>query len=153
MPQWLKVLLLMAAAGILTLALLVGGVVWWAMANKDKILEAGRVGPEEGRRFGSTHSMSECMDDSLAQLDHCGAVDLMCETGARMRLGACLSVARDDGTCKGVPAQPEIFKLAAWSVEACRRHGHETQACTRVLRGALEGCAKRSPEGNPASAQ
>ena len=145
MPQWLKAVLLMAAVGIFAVGALIGGIVWWIRSNKDRLISEGRAVRDEGLAFGRTHAMSECIDDSLTHLDGCGAVDLVCETGVRLRLSGCLSVAKKDGTCEAVPARTEIFKMAMWGNAECARRGHAgSQACGRVLQAVADACGGMS---------
>ncbi|HEY1697091.1 MAG TPA: hypothetical protein VGG39_33255 [Polyangiaceae bacterium] len=139
MPKWLKVRLIVAAAGVLVVGLLVGGLVWWFSANGDRIAKDGREAETAGETFGATHAQSECVDDSLAQLGTCGSVDFMCEAMAKVRLQSCLSVARDDGTCKKAPT--EIMKAATWANAECARRGQSgSQRCGRFLGGLAQAC-------------
>lgn len=139
MPKWLKVLLIVAASGILFVALAVGGLVWWVNANKDRIVKDGREAQKAGTAFGASHAQSDCVDDSLTQLGTCGSVDFMCEGMAKVRLESCLSVARDDGTCKAAPT--EIFKAATWANAECARRGRKaSQPCGRLLGGLAQAC-------------
>jgi hypothetical protein len=143
MPKWLKITLVLCGVGVLLLGLLVGGVAWWFSANKDKLVQEGRAAETAGKAFGTTHAQGECIDDALAQLGSCGESGIMCEVSLKIRLNACLSVARDDGTCNGVPGRSDIMKGAVWGNDECTHRGHSgSQSCGRVLRGVVEFCAK-----------
>ena len=141
MPKWLKITLILLAGAALLLGLLVGGAVWWFNSNKDRLVHEGRAAETAGRSFGATHAQSACVDDSLAQLKSCGSADFVCEAMTKLRLGSCLSVARSDDTCTGVPAPTDIMKGALWANAECTRRGQSgSQACGRLLRGVVESC-------------
>ncbi|MGH7296241.1 MAG: hypothetical protein ACRELB_14970 [Polyangiaceae bacterium] len=146
MPKWLKVALILLGLGVLGVGLLVGGLVWWVRANKDRIAREGGAAQRAGKAFGATHAQSECVDDALVQLASCGKVDFMCEAFAKVRLTSCMPVARVDGTCKAVPAPSEIMSVVHWSNLECRRRGQPgSQACGRLMSGVAEACAKVGP--------
>jgi hypothetical protein len=131
MPQWLKVVLLLAGAGIVGLCLLIGGGVWWVQKNTDRLAGGALEARAEGDAFGRAHSKDECVDDSLKHLQSCGPVDFMCEAETKMRLTSCLAIAKGESLCSGVPAPTEIFKATLWGSEACSRRGQPgSQACS-----------------------
>ena len=148
MPSWLKFLLALLGAGVLGLALLIGGGAWWVTRNKDRLIEGGRVAETEGRAFGRAHAKGQCIDDAIARGDGCGPIDLVCATGLRLRLTACMAVAADDGACADVPGRTEILRVALWSKKECSRRGKGgSQACENVMQGVVEGCMPREPGG------
>jgi hypothetical protein len=146
MPTWLKLLLGFFAAGALGLALLVGGGAWWVSKNKDRLTEGGHAAKTEGAAFGRTHSKNECIDDGLKHLKDCGPVDFVCEALTRLRLTSCMSVAKDDGACAGVPAQAELMKGAFWENAECTRRGYAgSQPCSRLMQGVVLDCGQSKP--------
>jgi hypothetical protein len=146
MPGWLKFVLLMLAAGVLGLALFVGAIAWWVNKNKDSLIEGARAAQAGGRNFGRTHSKGECIDDSLTRLKLCKSIDLICATGVRVRLTTCMSVAKDDGACQGVPGPMELLKLSFWESRECARRGQPgSQSCQSLMQGVAEACAQGQP--------
>src|SRR5580704_8437917 len=101
MPSWLKFVLLLLATGVLGLGLVIGGGVWWWGKNKDRIAKGGRAAQTEGRAFGRKNPRGACIDDGLTRLKSCAPLDFLCEAGIKIRLKSCISVAEDDGACKG----------------------------------------------------
>ncbi len=143
MPKWLKVMLIVIGVGVLGLALLVGGVVWWASANKEKFAATGKKAQEDGTRFGATHTKDQCVDEALSHLKDCGTFDFVCEGGNKIALASCMGVARDDGTCKDVPERTDIFKMATWANDECARRGFRgSQPCGRLIQAIPDGCAR-----------
>jgi hypothetical protein len=143
MPKWLKILLFLFGGGILAFGLLVGGVVWWASANKDRLVEGTQTAQKEGKRYGETHAKNDCIDDALNRVKTCGMMDFVCEAQAKIRMTECMSVASEDGTCKSAPSQTEIFKIATWANQECANRGYRgSQPCARLLQGVVQGCAQ-----------
>jgi hypothetical protein len=142
MPKGLKVVLILLGIAIGCVGLFVGGTWWWVSSNRDRIMKDARAEKKAGKAFGATHAQSACVDDALAQLKSCGLLELVCEATTKVRLGSCISVARSDGTCSGVPGPSELVKGALWATEECKRRGQPgSQACGRLLRGVVEACA------------
>lgn len=143
MPQWLKMLLLLFGAAGLCFAVLVGGVVWWAVSHKDKIARDAQAAATEGKAFGATHAKGECVDEALNHLKGCGAFGLMCEANTRIRLDSCMAIAEDDGVCSGVPKPTDLVKTMLWIPDQCTRRGQPgSQACARFMNGLSQACAK-----------
>ena len=67
MPKWLKIVLLVGLIGFVGFGLLVGGIVWWATANKDQIVSDTKAAQEQGTVFGATHHRADCIDDSVVR--------------------------------------------------------------------------------------
>ena len=146
MPSWLKLLLALAVTGFVGITLVVGGVVWWVRNNKDRLLEDARTAATEGKAFGAKHTRGECIDDTVARAEQCRPMDLVCVTGARLRLNACASVATDDGACRDVPGRGEVIKVALWANRECERRGKAgSQACQNVMQGVVEVCEMAKP--------
>lgn len=143
MPQWLKIVLLLFAAGGLGMAVLVGGVVWWAVSHRERIVRDTRTAMTEGRAFGATHARSECVDEALTHLQGCGAFGVMCQANVRVRLNSCMKVAEDDGTCTGVPKPTDFMKKMSWGPDQCTRRGQPgSGACVNLMNSVLDACAK-----------
>lgn len=143
MPSWLKLVLALLGAGALGFVLFVGGIVWWLNKNKDRLIEGAQAAQAEGKDFGSTHSRAECIDDCVMRLKGCGPVGLECESGIRLRLGSCMSVAKDDGACKEVLAHTGLLKASLWANQECARRGQRgSQACARFMQGVQMECAQ-----------
>jgi hypothetical protein len=141
MPKWLKVVLVLMVMGALGLGTCIGGVAWWATANKDKMVDGVRTARVEGEAFGRAHAKTDCVDDALTHVKSCGPVDFMCEAFTKMRLTSCMSVAADDDVCKGAPARSEIVKSALWANAECSRRGEDgSQPCGRLMQAVVEGC-------------
>ena len=143
MPKWLKFVLLFLGIGIVGFGLLIGGFVWWVSANKERLADTGRNAQAEGATFGSTHTQNECVDDALAQMKTCGAIDFVCEAGNKIRLTSCIPAASEDTTCRNIPSKSEIFKMAMWANEECDRRGfHGSQPCGRLMQGIVDACSR-----------
>jgi hypothetical protein len=142
MPKQLKIVLILLGVAMGCVGLFVGGTSWWVHSNRDRLMKEGRAARTAGKSFGATHAQSACVDDALAHLKSCGFLDLVCEGTTKVRLASCLSVARSDGTCSGVPGPSELMRGALWANEECQRRGQPgSQACGRLLRGVVEACA------------
>ncbi len=143
MPKWLKVVLIFIGVSVLGLALLVGGIVWWVSANKERLAETGKKAQENGVSFGATHTQDQCVDEGLSHLKECGALDFLCEAGNKIALMSCMAAAKQDGTCRDVPSRDDIFKLANWANEECARRGFRgSQQCTRMIQAIPDACAR-----------
>src|SRR5438270_13222035 len=102
MPGWLKLVLGLVALGIVGIGLLVGGVVWWASKNQDRLREEGQAAQSEGEIFGRTHTNGQCVEEAGTGVTACGAINCMCEARTKIRRASCMAGAKDDGGCKGV---------------------------------------------------
>ena len=143
MPKWLKVVLVLIGVSVLGLALLVGGIVWWASANKERLVESGKKAQENGARFGATHTQDQCIDEGLSHVKDCGGFDFVCEAGNKIALMSCMGAATVDGTCKDVPERTDIFKMATFASEECGRRGFRgSQPCGRLMQAIPEACSR-----------
>ncbi len=148
MPRWLKIAIILLSACALALGLLVGGAAWWFHANKDRLVKEGRAATTGGESFGATHAQRACIDDALTHVKTCGQMGIMCEATTKIRLTSCLSVARRDGTCNGLPGPGDLMKGAVWENDECTRRGQPgSQPCARLLRGVIEACAAENDGG------
>jgi hypothetical protein len=139
MPTWLKIVLLVIAANVLAVGFLVAGLLWWVDASTERDVKDSIEAGKAGASFGATHAQSDCIDEGLRQVETCGSLDFRCEAKANMRLFACISVARDDGTCKKVPA--DITKAEAWANAECARRGRSgSWGCERLLSEVSPAC-------------
>jgi hypothetical protein len=140
MPTWLKILLILAALGAVGLGTCVGGVAYWANANKDRLIDGTKTAATEGEAFGRGHSKDECVDDALSRVKGCAPLDFVCETMDRVRLASCMGVAAGGSVCNGAPGPTEIVKSATWASDECARRGEASDACGRVMQSVVQAC-------------
>lgn len=147
-PRWLKILALVVAAGVVgTIALGVGGVLWFR-ANKDRLVGEVRSGVEDvvadAERFAATADAQGCLDESLARLrDADGVMAKAMVQGFLMR---CLERARETpGFCEGVPRPGDALRGVAWELGTCAKRGMGTnRTCASTVRVVRAHCAKRA---------
>jgi hypothetical protein len=139
MPPWLKILLLVFAASVVATGFLFARLLWWDDASTKRVVKDAIEAQKAGASFGATHAQSDCIDEGLTQVESCGSADFRCQGKARMRLFACIPAARDDGTCKKVPA--DAAKAEAWADAECARRGRSaSRGCRLVLSEVSRAC-------------
>ncbi len=140
MPQWIKVLLIIAASGLLLLCLAIGGFAWWLHANQKAFTEKAFAALTEGKDFGSGKTSDGCIDESLTRLDRASGIVDQAMLGVFLK-GCLESAPRDPKLCVGVPATNEILPGARWRQSVCADHGRpDDQACARLLEAIQNVC-------------
>jgi hypothetical protein len=141
MPKVVKVLLLLAAGGLVFLgALGIGGALWWKN-NKARLMEGSAKAMEEGEAFGATHSDAECLDEAFRRLPDVDG--LTGEVKNNLFFDACLKKGRETpGFCQDVPKPGDILGSVKWQLATCaRRHHINDQRCSRALNPVQKHCA------------
>jgi hypothetical protein len=138
--RWLKVLIIMCAAGVLLLAAAVGGLVWWFNANKDRLRAQGDTVKAEAKAFARGKSSETCITEALAR--QARASGFVQETLANVFLESCLeTAARDPALCADVPRESEIMATVGWRSRACAQRGKDgDQACGRLMGAVQQVC-------------
>jgi hypothetical protein len=140
MPSWLKIVLIVAASGVLLLAVAIGGFAWWLYAKRGELRAQGSAAEAEGKQYGLGKSSNACIDDSLSRLGHTTGIVEQAVLGIFLK-GCLRSASRDPALCDGVPTTGEIFRSATWRNEICAAHGHPgDEACARLLGNIQEVC-------------
>jgi len=112
-------------------------------ANKDKIVEGGKQGIEEGEAFGKAHAQNDCVTEAVRRNAACSGV--FCEAGVNIFVNACLNAAAPEAaTCAGVPEPTEIFKAVAWEKDRCTEAGRKgSEPCRRLMQAVLTYCNQK----------
>ena len=146
MPTWLKVVLVIAAIGVLGLVAIGFGGYWWLKSNKDRFVEIGKRAKADGAQFAATHDGAGCLREALRRLDR--ADGIMAQAEVKVFLSSCLDEARESpGLCDGVPPKGEIMRTAGWSVGKCTQLGRSgDQPCNQLITAMQEHCDKRGQQ-------
>jgi hypothetical protein len=140
MPSWLKVVLIVAASGILLLALAIGGFAWWIYAKRGELRAQGIAAEAEGKAYGTGKSSQACIDGSLTRLEHTSGIMQQALLGIFLK-GCLRSAPQDPALCDGVPSTGEIFRSVTWRTGICAAHGHPgDEACARLLGSIQDVC-------------
>lgn len=146
-----KILLSVFAGLMVCAALCCGGGYLWMMASKDELMATGNAGKEAGEAYAASHTDVECKNESLAQLDQCGMMDMKCRVGAGVFLNICAKNAtQTEEFCRGVPDVRElgmteqIAKTALYLANECERLGRgDDGMCSNHLDDVVTICNER----------
>ena len=139
--RWWLVLLVVLGVAVLGIGLVVGGIVWWVHANKDRLVAMGREAETSAAEFAASHDQDACVGEGLKKTDACDGI--MCEAQTKIFLEKCIQRATPTpGFCEDVPPSSEIMKTVSWVQEQCRRRGRpaDDQRCTRLMQGIPPAC-------------
>ena len=142
---WLVILVVFGILSVLGIAV-IGGVVWWFSANKDRLVGEGKTAMAEGSAFAADHDQSACVDEGLRKVSGCDGI--MCEATSKIFMKTCVDQAKPtSGFCEGVPPRNEIMKTSRWIIAECQRRGRKSddQRCQRLLQAVPESCEKPQP--------
>jgi hypothetical protein len=132
----------LAVLGVLVLCcgILVGGIVWWAAKNKDRLASEGKKVMVEAEAYAASHNQNDCVEEGLRRVDACSG--FVCEGMAKVFTSTCVKKAQKvEGFCDGVPPKSEIIKTSLWIVEECDRRGKTgSQQCNRLMQEVPEAC-------------
>jgi hypothetical protein len=139
LPWWAGLLIVF---GVLMLfaGLVIGGIVWWFVSNKDRLVAESEESTSEAVAFADSHDQNACVDEAIRRLSSCHG--LLCETQAKVFLTTCLEEAQETpGFCDGVPRSSEIVKATLWLSDECKRRGKpNNQRCSRLLQAVTQEC-------------
>jgi hypothetical protein len=139
---WVWLLLVFGVLTILGIAV-IGGIVWWFSANKDRLIAEGKSANEEAATFAASHDQSACVDEGLRKVMPCDGI--MCEATTKVFTEHCITQATPTpGFCDGVPAMGEIMNTSRWVVAECQRRGKpNNQRCQRLVQAVPEACHRK----------
>ena len=139
LPWWAILLIVFGVLSLIGVAV-IGGIVWWISANKDRIVAEGREAMNEADAFAQTHDQNGCVDEGLRKAAMCGG--LMCETNARVFASRCIREAESTpGFCDGVPEPTAVMQMSRWATAECKRRGKSgNQKCARLVQAVPDGC-------------
>ncbi len=139
LPWWAILLIVFGVLSLIGVAV-IGGIVWWISANKDRILAEGTEAMAEAHDFAQTHDQNGCVDEGLRKASRCDG--LMCETNARVFTSQCIREAeRTPGFCDDVPEPTAVMKMSRWATAECKRRGKSgNQRCARVVQAVPDAC-------------
>lgn len=147
-PAVWKIVLAVAAAGVLVLGLAVAGFVWWLDKNKDRLKAEGDAVEARGREFAQGADQAGCVAEARSRLKGAGFME---QVRGRLFLSACLKAAKPtEGFCEGVPPGDSIMATVAYRLEKCADAPEgERDACGRLLDEVQEHCGKASKGAAP----
>lgn len=139
MPWWAGLLIAFGVLALLGLAV-VGGVTWWFMSNKDRIVSESKDTMAEAQAYAASHDQNACVDEGLRKVAKCDG--FVCEAQTKIFTTMCLQEAqRTPGFCDDVPPPSEIMKTSRWVVAECERRGKPgNQRCSRLVQAVPEVC-------------
>ncbi|HEU4456042.1 MAG TPA: hypothetical protein VFR81_23450 [Longimicrobium sp.] len=138
MAPWLKYSLIGCGGFVLLAALALGGVIWWASRNADRIGAGPEAVAAEGEAAGRGTDEAGCVEKALAYGG--GSVAAILRVGAFA--DACLRACRPTpGFCDGVPQPTEFRRLISWQREQCRNS--RNPACQTVMQSKMQACWQR----------
>jgi hypothetical protein len=141
MPNWLRILLVIVAAGVLALVLVGVLAVRWIKRHAPDLAERGKATQIEARKFGEGKQSSDCIDEGLrrskASKDFFGMVE------SRLFVDKCLNIAKEPaGFCSDVPNG--LLTGAKWANEECNKRGLAgDQGCAGVFQSVMAHCHPR----------
>lgn len=143
MNRTLKIVLIVAACGLLLIVL--AGVVMFRFVreHKDEWLAKGRDTFQEGVAAGAALDDQGCLNRAFEQYRQGDAG--IGGIGARLWLKGCLRTATPTAQfCRDVPAQEDIADSIAWQVARCAPYGQIGQsACSGLLNEVQTHCRQR----------
>ncbi len=152
MSRTLKILLIVAASGLLLLAVTVWAFFRYVGSHKDEWLTKGRDTMQEAREAGRTLRDAECLDKAVAM--HLEGDSGFAGLGARLWLNGCLQTATPTAEfCRDVPAADDIAGSIGWQMTECGKHGLTSNStCGGTMSEVQKHCqARRSANGATAT--
>ena len=139
MPWWKGLLIAFGVLALIGIAI-VGGITWWVMANKDRLVSESRDTMAEAKAFAESHDQDACVGEGLRKVAACDG--FMCEAQTKIFTTFCLQQAEPTpGFCDGVPPTSEIMNTSRWVVAECERRGKKgNQRCSRLVQAVPEVC-------------
>jgi hypothetical protein len=148
MPKWLKIVLGVGGALVLTCGLLVSGAAYWFNAHRGELKEKGEQVKADAQAFASTTDQAGCVKEVLARLKKTSG--FMDEVQHRVFLSECLRQAADSkGFCDDVPARGEVLQTALWANSRCSDYDGPKEPCGRMMQEVVQFCARRDKAQTP----
>jgi hypothetical protein len=137
MPNWLRILLALFAAGLLVLVLAGVLAYRWMKKNGPQVAEKAKVASAEGRKFGEGKTAPECVEEGLRHAKE--AKGFMEGINTQLFSSSCLTAAT---TPEGFCEVPEgLMDRARWSAEQCTKRGMPgNQGCIAVFNSVMAHC-------------
>lgn len=140
MPNWLRIVLLVMAAGVLVLILLGVFAVRWLKNRAPEFEKRGKAVQSDARKFAEGKKSNDCVDEGLrraaASKDFFGMIE------TRVFVDECLKVAEEPPEfCASVPSG--VIDGAKWASDQCARKGMAgDQGCSSVYQAVIDHCRR-----------
>ncbi len=139
-----RILLITGLVLSLSMALVIGGGVYWWSENKDRVLGQFVEERDEGVAFGKSTDNEGCFAESLHRHDTCGTFP--CHLKNNLFLFGCLKESNPTpGFCDDVPAKKEFMKTVTWRVSQCSETDREGSYCHELF-GTVQKFCSRAPD-------
>jgi hypothetical protein len=148
MPKWLKIVLLIGGALVLTCGLVISGAAYWFNTHKDELKEKGEQVKADAEAFAQTTDQDGCVKEVLARLKKSSG--FMDEVQHRVFLAECLRQAADTkGFCDEVPGRGEVLQAALWANGRCSDYDGPKEPCGRMMQEVVQFCARHAKAQAP----
>ena len=140
MPNWLRIVLVVMAAGVLAL-ILVGVLAFrWIRNHAPDLAARGKQTQAEARRFADGKESKDCIDEGIRRAGQ--SKDFFGMVESRVWVSECLNVATEPaGFCASVPTG--IIDGAKWTSDECGKRGKAgDQGCAGVFQAVMEHCRR-----------
>ena len=137
-------LALMVLLGVVGACVALGGLASFAADAPAAEIE----GQREGREYGATHTMDDCIREGHRRSALCNSVQWTCLSRAAAFSRTCFDAVTPEDTslCEGAPASTGLLADPTYATSICNRFGwsHDTDyACGDVVLVLEEWCAIR----------
>ncbi len=138
MPNWVRILLAVMAAGVLVLIILGVLAVRWIRNRVPEMDRRGKAVVAEARKFAEGKQSNDCVDEGLRR--SAAAKDFFGMVEARVFVNECLRVATEPPDfCANVPSG--VLDGATWSNDQCSKKGMPgDQGCVGVYQAVMQHC-------------
>jgi hypothetical protein len=154
MSNAIKIVLAIVAVGILAVAAIVGGGVYWWSRHGQEYISSVRESVKEGMQAGQTLDSDQCVADAVKRHRQDPGFGTAVKT--RLFLTGCLKTAEPvDGFCDEVPRTTEFRESIRWQLAQCQAYGLSDSYCGQLFSEVQKYCdanqlgSRRAGNGAP----
>jgi hypothetical protein len=138
MPNWLRILLLLTAGGVLVLILIGVLAFRYIRARAPELRKRGEAVQIEARKFAEGKHSNDCVEEGLRRSRTSGS--FMGAIEVRLFVNECLAVAEEpEGFCSTVPGG--VLDHSRWPSEQCTKRGMAGDVgCVGVFQSVIDHC-------------
>jgi hypothetical protein len=139
MSPLVKVILILAAVGLLLVVAVVGGVAYWVSRHGREYIDSAQQAVKEGMQTGSRIDARQCVVESVNRHKKDSGFGAVIAT--RLFLTGCLKTAAPvEGFCDDVPRVTAIMDSAKWQIGQCQAYGLKDSYCGQVFTEVQKYC-------------